>query len=130
MPFKFARKPKINRKKHAKQDAERAGRIAEWCVLIIYILKGYWPLARRYKTPFGELDLILRKGRQIVCVEVKFRRAEAYEGYGLPAPAQIKRLKHTMAMIWPSYQAKNMTDIRLDIVVLYGWQKWKYFQNC
>jgi putative endonuclease len=35
--------------------------------------KGYRVLARRFKTPIGEIDLIARRGRRIAFVEVKQR---------------------------------------------------------
>jgi len=37
------------------------------------MLKGYRPLARRYGGKGGEIDLIVRRGRAIVFVEVKAR---------------------------------------------------------
>lgn len=37
------------------------------------MLKGYWPLARRFSGAGGEIDLIVRRGRTIVFVEVKAR---------------------------------------------------------
>jgi putative endonuclease len=45
--------------------------------MIALLLKGYVPIARRVRTPVGEIDLIVRRGRGIVFVEVKARgRAE------------------------------------------------------
>jgi putative endonuclease len=35
--------------------------------------KGYRVLARRWKSPVGEVDLVLKRGRLIVFVEVKAR---------------------------------------------------------
>lgn len=42
--------------------------------------RGYAILARRYRTRYGEIDIIARDGETVVFVEVKARRDEAYGG--------------------------------------------------
>ncbi|MES2906298.1 MAG: YraN family protein [Pseudomonadota bacterium] len=59
--------------KNRRQRAEQQGRKAETAALLLLLFKGYWPLARRAKTPRGEIDLIVRRGQQLVLVEVKNR---------------------------------------------------------
>lgn len=49
------------------------GLSAEAWALGLLILKGYRPLARRFAAAGGEVDLICRRGRTIVFVEVKAR---------------------------------------------------------
>lgn len=56
-----------------RQKAERKGRRAEWIAALYLMVKGYRILARRYKTPVGEIDLIARRGRVVTMVEVKAR---------------------------------------------------------
>lgn len=58
-----------------RRDRERAGRWAERAAMLILSLKGYRILARRARTPRGELDLVARKGRILAFIEVKFRRS-------------------------------------------------------
>lgn len=53
--------------------AERRGRRAEWLAALALMLKGYRILARRYKSPTGEIDLIAVRGRRLAFVEVKQR---------------------------------------------------------
>ena len=43
--------------------------------------KGYKILRHRYKSPFGEIDLIARRKNTVVAVEVKFRK-KSDEGFG------------------------------------------------
>jgi putative endonuclease len=49
------------------------GHRAEWLALLFLLLKGYRPLARRYATAGGEIDLIVMRGDTIAFVEVKAR---------------------------------------------------------
>jgi putative endonuclease len=44
--------------------------------------RGYVILERRYRTRYGEIDIIARTGETIVFVEVKARASEEYGGGG------------------------------------------------
>jgi putative endonuclease len=57
----------------AERTSYRSGLIAESIAAIFLVCKGYRILARRYKTPVGEVDLVARRGKTIVFVEVKAR---------------------------------------------------------
>ena len=59
-----------------RRQAERRGRRAEWSCLMLLACKGYRPLGRRVRTPFGEIDLIAARGHTLVFVEVKQRASE------------------------------------------------------
>ena len=47
---------------------------AERFVMCAYMLGGYWPVARRLRTKAGELDLVMRRGKTLIGIEVKYRR--------------------------------------------------------
>ena len=51
----------------------RHGHVAEAAAMLLLLAKGFRPVARRYKTPLGEIDLIVKRGRTIAFVEVKAR---------------------------------------------------------
>jgi putative endonuclease len=57
---------------------------------------GYQVIARRYRTPLGELDLVARDGAWIVFVEVKTRRSrdagQPFEAVDLRKQAQLTKL--------------------------------------
>ena len=44
--------------------------------------RGYAILERRYRTRYGEIDIVARAGRTLVFVEVKARTGEEYGGGG------------------------------------------------
>ena len=53
--------------------ADRRGRLAELFCLWHLRCRGYRILARRYRVPSGEIDLIVRRGRVVAAIEVKAR---------------------------------------------------------
>ena len=76
-----------------RQRAQRAGRWAETACVAVLRLKGYRVLARRWRAPVGEIDIVARRGRLIVFVEVKARasRRAALEAVGARQRARITR---------------------------------------
>jgi len=65
-----------DKRKQARQRAERKGHWSEWLAAAALIMKGYRLVARRYRTRLGEIDLIVRKRDLVAFVEVKSRRTE------------------------------------------------------
>lgn len=63
-------KTKTRRTNHA------TGLLAETLALWLLRLKGYRILAQRYKTRYGEIDIIARKKNALVFIEVKARRSK------------------------------------------------------
>lgn len=72
---------------------ERFGRIAETVSLAMLRLKGYRVIERRFRSPAGEIDLIVRRGRVVAYVEVKARRdvASAAAAIGTDQRRRIRR---------------------------------------
>ncbi|MBI4031378.1 MAG: YraN family protein [Proteobacteria bacterium] len=60
-----------------KKESYKFGLLAETAAAVFLMAKGYRILARRYKTPVGEVDLIARRGKTVAFVEVKARRRGA-----------------------------------------------------
>lgn len=56
-----------------RQRAEKGGRRAESLAALWLRLKGWRILGRRVRTPVGEIDLVARRGRTVIFVEVKAR---------------------------------------------------------
>ena len=71
--------------------AESRGRSAETKAMLLLLAKGYLPLARRWRSPVGELDLVVRRGRTLAFVEVKARPDFNTAAYAI-APLQQRRL--------------------------------------
>lgn len=92
---------------------------AENLAAVLLRLKGYRILARRYKTPVGEIDLIARRGRVTVFVEVKARAAGEDALHALQ-PRQIARIVRAAGY----YAAGGGGgDMRFDVIAVSG--RWR-----
>lgn len=97
--------------------AYRQGLFGETLAAWMLRAKFHRILARRYKTPAGEIDLIARRGRTIIFVEVKHRptAAEGLEAVGSAARRRIARA----AAIWlAAHPDAAGFDLRFDLVVV------------
>ena len=63
-------------------------------------LAGYSCVAARQKTPFSELDLIMRRREKILVLEVKYRHHPDNADSGVPTARQLKRFR--AAILWIS----------------------------
>jgi putative endonuclease len=105
--------------REARRRSERRGRSAELLAAGLLMLKGYRILARRQRTPWGEIDLIAVRGRRLAFVEVKQRptRAEAQEAL---SPQQAERLARAAEQwVW-RHAAYRDHEIGFDAVLLGG----------
>jgi putative endonuclease len=59
---------------------ERVWQDGEDAALRSYLDRGYSLLARNWRCPLGELDLVLSRGNLVVFCEVKARRPSRYGG--------------------------------------------------
>ena len=111
-------------KSSARIFAEGAGRRGEmWAELFLFI-KGYRTIARRVKTPVGEIDLIARRGSMTVFVEVKARSFSDQEADALMAVNRhrIVRAAQMWLMRRPELAAG---DTRFDVIFLapFAWPR-------
>ena len=96
--------------------AHRAGLRAEFWASALLLAKGYRILARRLKTHVGEIDLIARRGKVLIFVEVKARGAmdSAVESLSL---AQRERLRRAAELYLASRPQFSDFTIRFDMVL-------------
>ena len=93
--------------------AEGEAAAAAW-----YEARGYDIVARNWRCREGELDLVVRRGRQLVFVEVKTRTTDRF---GVPAeavtPAKQRRLRG-LAMRYLADTGTRGGDLRFDVVAI------------
>lgn len=104
------RRAAAEQRREARRIRNRDGRRAEWIAALALCLRGYRILARRAKTPLGEIDLVAVRGRRLAFVEVK-RRASQEAAEASITAAQRARI-HRAADLWlarnPRYQSHEM----------------------
>ena len=69
----------------------RRGRASELIAAVALLARGYRILARRVRTPYGEVDIIAVRGRRLAFVEVK-RRGTRLECEAALTPHQAGRI--------------------------------------
>jgi putative endonuclease len=108
--------------------AYRQGLFSESLAALLLRLKGHRILARRYKTPVGEIDLVALKGKRLAFVEVKHRRSFEEAGFSLPTRARRRIVR--AAQYWlsshPDYAGH---DIAFDVVLAAPWGFPRHIQN-
>lgn len=104
-----------------RRAAERHGRLAEWVAIGSLLLRGYVPLARRVKTPLGEIDLIARRGAVVAVIEVK-NRADMADGVAAVPPRQRERLHRATAWWLARHPRHAGAVIRHDLMVVAPWR--------
>lgn len=93
------------------------GILAERITILFLRLKGYKILFWRYKTVFGEIDIIAKKGKMIVVIEVKARKSKtAIEE--LLQPKQVSRIKKTTELFLANNTKFRKCPIRFDFVMM------------
>jgi len=105
----------------SRQRAERIGRRAEWLAAMLLRLKGFGVIARRYRAPSGEVDLIARRGNLLAFVEVK-ARASLDQAVFAVSTRNRRRVGAAAALFLARHQHLAKCDIRYDIVAVAGWR--------
>ena len=103
-----------------RQRAERGGRRAEALAALFLQLKGWSILARRVRTPLGEVDLVARRGRIVAFVEVK-ARANAGEAALALDEYRLKRVAAAAGALAARF-ARTGDDIRIDAMFVVPWR--------
>jgi putative endonuclease len=98
--------------------AEKRGRDSESLAALMLRLKGYRILGRRIRTHAGEIDLVARSPRGILCfVEVKARAAEAAAALAV-APRQQQRIARAASLFVAGRPDLARASMRFDIVTV------------
>jgi putative endonuclease len=97
--------------------AFRLGLSAESRAAMLLIAKGYRIAARRFKTPFGEVDIVARRRRTLAFVEVKAR--ERAEDAAEAVTERAQRRIIAAAEFWLArHPDDNGCDIRFDVMLV------------
>jgi putative endonuclease len=97
--------------------AARRGRLAELLCRWHLRLRGWRILARDWRCPMGEIDIVARRGRTIAMIEVKARRdlATAFEAINPRQRRRIARAAEAFLLTRPDLAALS---IRFDVMLV------------
>jgi putative endonuclease len=101
----------------ARQAAFKLGISAEGRAVFLLKAKGYRELARRWKSRVGEVDLVVRRGRTIVFVEVKARPSVDDAAWSV-LPRQKRRIVAAAEAWLAAHPEHAGYDIRFDAVLV------------
>jgi putative endonuclease len=103
------------------RQAYRRGRLSEAICRLVLRLKGYRILARGYRAPVGEIDIIARRGRVLVLVEVKARDRLDAAAEAL-APRQKRRIQRAAEHFLQREPALAGLGLRFDVMLVRHWR--------
>ena len=101
----------------SREKAEKRGHFAEFIALIYLRLKGYRLLAQRFKSPQGEIDLIMRRKDVTAFIEVKARGSRD-QGVEAVTTTQSRRIAAAARFWMARDKISNQNFCRFDIVVV------------
>jgi putative endonuclease len=110
-----------------RKRAERRGRLGETFAALWLNLQGWSIIGRRVRTPLGEVDLVARRGRTTVFVEVKTRATAAELDLAIDHH-RLSRVASAAAMLTQRF-AQPGDDIRVDVILLAPWSLPRHIRN-
>jgi putative endonuclease len=101
----------------ARVAAFRTGVSAETRAAAYLMAKGYRILAKRFRTPYGEIDLVARKRNLLVFVEVKARGSLDEAAYAV-TPRQQQRIINAAQAWLMAHPEHAEFDMRFDAMLI------------
>jgi putative endonuclease len=91
--------------------------VAEWLCLWHLRLRGWHILARDWRCPAGEIDILARRGRVLAVIEVKSRGELATAATAL-APRQRRRIARAAEAFLLQRSDLARLDLRFDLMLV------------
>lgn len=97
--------------------AFRTGLSAESRAAAYLMAKGYRILAKRFRTPYGEIDLVARKRNLVTFIEVKARASLDEAAYAVTPRQQARIIAAAQAWLMAHPEHAEF-EIRFDVVLI------------
>jgi putative endonuclease len=104
-----------------RRAAYKRGRGAEFRAALLLRAKGYRILARGYRCPAGEIDIVARRGAVLVAVEVKARATLATAAEAINQ-RQRGRIERALSIFIAQKSDYSACDIRFDAILISPWR--------
>ena len=115
------------RKLRNRHAAERRGRWGETVAALYLQLTGWRIVARRVRTRVGEVDLVARRARTTLFVEVKTRATRAELNLAIDRH-RLSRVATAANLLAPRF-ARPGDDLRIDVILLAPWSLPRHIRN-
>ena len=109
------------RQRDRRRRAWLRGRSAESLAALWLRLKGYRILARNFRTPVGEIDIVARRRAVLCLVEVK-ARGEVEGALQAISPRQRERIARAASAYLQQNPSYFGLDLRFDAVLVAPWR--------
>lgn len=100
-----------------RQMAFRLGLSAESRAAAYLVAKGYRIAARRWRCPAGEIDIVARRGRLLIFVEVKARAKLDDAAWSVTGRNQ-RRVAAAASAWLAAHPEDAMSDMRFDAILV------------
>ncbi|MBT4889743.1 MAG: YraN family protein [Rhodospirillales bacterium] len=114
-------------KSNKRADWKR-GQLGEMLGALYLRLKGYRILARQYRTPLGEIDIIARRGNTVAFVEVKVRQDHDSAASAISRQQQMRIINAANLFIQKVPNTAEC-DLRFDALLVAPWRWPDHIQN-
>lgn len=91
------------------------GFYCEYVAVLFFSLKGYRILRHRYKTHYGEIDLIVKRGSLVAFIEVKGRKLDEGFDYAV-LPKARRRIERTAEAFIQENIRFSTCEMRFDVI--------------
>ncbi len=109
------------RTRHSRKRARRRGIAAEWLAVWYLRLRGWRIVARRWRSPQGEIDLVAKRGGVLAVIEVKSRAEFETAAFAL-APRQRRRIVRAASSFLQRRPDFAGLALRFDLFLVVPWR--------
>jgi putative endonuclease len=96
-------------------ERSERGRVGEDAALRVYRRRGYDLVARNWRCPLGELDLVLRLGGRLIVCEVKTRSGTVFGGGYEAVTWSKRRTLRRLAEAFVQQTPIAIAEVRFDV---------------
>src|SRR3954451_121606 len=110
-------RPQPNRQPTDRQRARRRGDLAEFLCRVHLRMHGWRIVARDWRCPAGEIDIIARRGQVLAIIDVK-TRATVADAVSSVAPRQRRRIARAAASFLAARPELAGSSVRFDVMLV------------
>lgn len=85
------------------------GTVGELSAAAVFLIRGYWPVAFHYQHPAAEIDVVCRRGKTLLLVEVKTRKrwADHDNAFHYKQNERQEMAKSRLQQTYPAHEVKR-----------------------